>query len=299
MNSPRKIRAVQILIVALPLWLIGSGAFALYKYFEKQRLAELAEIKRFSQDISAENLEDNLRKIIQTIGERNLKNPRSLAATSSMLRGSLGPSNTGFSPLLIKTTTPFPIISCEIPGQSASLGPIWVITSYDSPPDSPGAEKNASGLVATLAVAEKLASSRLEKPIHFLLLPHANDPDSPVLETASIVANLIQNSADPTAIFCIEAMGDAERLILTSRDPEAIPTDAFAGLGEVKGAEITCLGDDFDLSSTLFELGLPAIRIATRPTLLPGEDDFAIPFAPTLAASTARLATLIRRLAEK
>ena len=91
-------------------------------------------------------------------------------------------------------------------------------------------------------------------------------------------------------------MAFAETLILTSRDTEATPVEEFVGLGKILGAEVTCLGDDFDLASTLYETGLPAIRIATRPTLLPEEKDDKIPFAPTLAASTGRLIQLIQRL---
>jgi hypothetical protein len=93
-------------------------------------------------------------------------------------------------------------------------------------------------------------------------------------------------------------MGDAEELILSSRDTEALPTTELDGLGKILGAEVICLGDDFDLASTLFEMNLSAIRVSTRPTLLPDENDDKLPFAPTLAASTGRLIELVNRLAK-
>ena len=96
-------------------------------------------------------------------------------------------------------------------------------------------------------------------------------------------------------------MGDAETLIFTSRDTTALPAIEFADLGKILGAEVICLGEDTDLASILFEIGLPAVRVATRPLLLPDEEDEAddkLPFAPTLAASSGRLIELVRRLAK-
>jgi hypothetical protein len=93
-------------------------------------------------------------------------------------------------------------------------------------------------------------------------------------------------------------MGDAETLILSSRDTTALPAVEFADLGKILGAEVICLGEDSDLASVLFEMGLPAVRVATRPMLLPDEADDKLPFAPTLAASSGRLIELVRRLAK-
>jgi hypothetical protein len=65
----------------------------------------------------------------------------------------------------------------------------------------------------------------------------------------------------------------------------------------VRGAEIVCIGDDADLASVLFEIGLPAVRVATRPQLTARDADATLPPAPVLAASTGRLLELIRRCA--
>ncbi len=189
------------------------------------------------------------------------------------------------------------MIQATVPGEKSIASPVWVLTSYDSPLGSRGAEKNASGLAATLAAAQALADATPSRPIRFLFIPHVNESEAPVLETALLVSQHI--SEKHSAILCVEAMASAETLILTSRDTEATPVEEFAGLGKILGAEVTCLGDDFDLASTLVETGLPAIRIATRPTLLPDEKDDMVPFAPTLAASTGRLVELIQRLSKE
>jgi hypothetical protein len=292
----KKFRLVPWLLVILPVWVIVSAGFGLFKYFSDEKSAALEEAQRFAQSVSAESLADDLKKIVNVIGERHAGKPDKLSATSSMIRGVLGPSNTGYEVKAVNGPGSFPILHIAIPSEKADSAPLWLLTSYDSPPGSRGAERNATGLAATLAAAQALAGDKPARPIHFLFIPHANDPDSPVVQTAFIASQLIGSA--PKAILCIEAMGDAETLIFTSRDATALPTIEFADLGEILGAEVICLGEDTDLASILFEVGLPAVRIATRPMLLPDEADDNLPFAPTLAASTGRLIELVRRLAK-
>lgn len=284
------------MLVILPLWLLASAGFALVKYFKDEKADAAMEEQRFARTVSAKSIADDLRKTISVIGERNTGNPGNLSATASMIAGSLGPSNTGYDVKRIKGPAGFPILMVEAKAREAEASPVWLLTSYDSPPGSRGAERNASGLAATLAAAQALADSSPAHPIRILFLPHANELDSPILDTALTVAEIIRTAAEPKAILCIEAMGDAETLILSSRDTTAIPSAEFQGLGKVLGAEVICLGEDFDLASTLFEMGLPAVRVGTRPMLLPEEKDEEIPFAPTVAASAGRLVELVKRL---
>jgi len=296
-DTGKKSRIIPWLLVILPLWLFVSAGLALVKYFKDEKADAAKEEQRFSRSVSAESIADDLRKTIGIIGERNTGNPEKLSAMASMIAGSLGPSNTGYEVKTIEGPAGFPILRVSVASENREAAPVWILTSYDSPPGSPGAEKNATGLAATMATAQALADSKPSHPIHFLFLPHANEADAPIVETALAVSALIKEAPAPKAILCVEAMGDAETIILSSRDTTAIPATEFAGLGKVLGADVTCLGDDFDLASTLFGMDLPAIRIATRPTLLPDEKDDKIPFAPTVAASAGRLVELIQRLA--
>jgi hypothetical protein len=295
-DEMRKFRLVPWLLVILPAWVIVSAGFGLFKYFSDEESAAIEEAQRFAKSVSGESMADDLNKIINVIGERHTGKPDKLSATSSMIRGVLGPSNTGYEVKAVNGPIAFPILHITIPSGKADAAPVWLLTSYDSPPGSRGAERNATGLAATLAAAQALAGDKPARPIHFLFLPHANDHDSPVAETALIASKLIGSAAK--AILCVEAMGDAETLILSSRDTTAIPAVDFADLGKILGAEVICLGEDTDLASVLFEMGLPAVRVATRPMLLPDEEDDKLPFAPTLAASSGRLIELVRRLAK-
>jgi hypothetical protein len=255
------------------------------------------EQERFAQNVSTPLLEDDLKKIVEVIGERNASSESAAAGLSraaSMIEGLLGPSNTGYAVRQTKGPLKWPLLQVTLTGKNPEAPPVWVLTSYDSRVGSRGAEANATGLAATLAAAQALARDKPLVSIHFVFLPHANDLDSPVIETAAKFAELAKS---PKAILCVEAMGAGEPLWLSSRDTTAMPLKLAAGLGAVYGTEVVCLGEDTDLASTLFEMNLPAVRVSTRPLLLPGETDEKPPFAPTVTASTGRLIELIRRCA--
>ncbi len=296
MPPKKRFRIVPWLLVILPLWLIASGVFALVKYFKAEDRKLVEEQQRFARTVSADSLADDLRKIIEVIGERNTEKPKNLSATASMIEGLLGPGNTGYNVGKIDGPAGFPIITAKADSINSSAPPIWILTSYDSPSGSRGAEKNATGLAATLALAQAVADSKLLRPIRFIILPHVNQSAAPIEETATTAYNLIQADTTPHAILCIEAMGEQEQLILTSQNPDNIPTKELSGLGTVQLPETTYQTEASDLATMLHNKGLPTLRIATRPTLLPSETDNRPPFAPTLTASTGRLIELTLRL---
>ena len=155
----------------------------------------------------------------------------------------------------------------------------------------------AVGVPGALDAAEALAGTKPEMDIHFVFFPHANDPESPVLETAEKFRRICTGPGKPKAILCVEAMGAGKSLWLSSRDTSAAPLSLVDGLGTVKGAEVICLGDDVDLASVLFQMDLPAVRVATRQIITPAEPDDSRPTAETLADATGRLVELIRRCA--
>jgi hypothetical protein len=273
------------------------GIHLLLKHERKESEKEQA---RFSQAISIPLLSDDLKKIITVIGERNVSSETAqtnLSRTASMIEGLLGPSNTGYAIKKHRGPANWPLLQATIRGKSEE-SPVWIVTSYDSRAGSRGAEANGSGLAATLAVAQALASEKPENSIHFLFLPHANDLESPVLDSAMIFRDLTKANP-PKAILAIEAMGSGETLWMTSRDTTAFPLQKIDGLGKIIGAEVACLGEDTDLASVLSQLDLPAVRIATRAIVTEEESDDREPFPPTVAASAGRLVELIRRVAAK
>lgn len=285
------------LLVVLPLWLIASGVFAMWYYFHRERKSELLEQERFATTVSQVSLEDDLRKIVEVIGERNGSSEKAaanLGRMASMIEGTLGPANTGYTVRRIAGPAEWPLLQVTLRGSDAEAKAVWVISSYDSRPGSPGVEANASGVAATLAAAQALAAEKPVTTVHFLFVPHANDPEGPVVETAAQVKSL---ATDAKAILCVESMGAGETLWLTSRDATAFPLGKVSGLGRIKGAEVVCLGEDQDLASVLFEMNLPAVRVATRPMVMPDESDAETGPPGFLSASAGRLVELIRRCA--
>lgn len=298
-ESKKRPIVVTLFLVLLPLWLLASGGGALWYYFHREKMDAQVEQERFVKAVSSSLIADDLRKFVEIIGERNVSEGKNLSRTASMIEGLLGPSNTGYAVKKNRGPAEWPLLQVTIKGQKPDHPPVWILTSYDSRSGSRGAEANATGLAATLAAAQALAHDKPIAPIHFLFLPHANDLESPVLETAAKFHEMAKPAGTPRAVLCVEAMGAGEPLWLTSRDVSAAPLALVSGLGAVYGAEVVCLGDDSDLASTLFEMDLPAVRVSTRAMLTAEDQDEKLPFAPTVAASTGRLIELIRRCASK
>ena len=297
-ESRKRPVVVTLFLVLLPLWLLGSGGGALWYYFHREKKQALVEQLRFIQAVSTPLMTDDLKKIVEVIGERNASSATAaanLSRTAAMIEGLLGPSNTGYAVKKSNGPADWPILQVTLTSKDPAAAAVWVFTSYDSRAGSRGAEANATGLAATLAAAQALAGDTPKFPVHFVFVPHANDLGSPVLETAAKLRALVKSAGIPKAVLCVEAMGAGEPLWLSSREVSAAPLGLISGLGAVYGAEVVCLGDDTDLASTLFEMGLPAVRVSTRTMLPPMEPDEKLPFTPTVAAATGRLIELIRR----
>jgi hypothetical protein len=303
MDEPsRRPRWVVLLLVLLPLWLVGSGIGAMWYYFHREKKQALVEQERFARNVSTPLLADDLRKIVEVIGERNASSDsarQNLSRAASMIEGLLGPTNTGYAVRRTSGPAAWPLLQVTLTGTDPQAPAVWVLTTYDSRAGSRGAEANATGLAATLAAAQSLARDKPKVSVHFVFLPHANDLQSPVVETGAKFLELVKPTGQPKAILCVESMGSGESLWLSSRDSTSVPLELVSGLGAVYGTEVVCLGEDTDLASALFEMDLPAVRVATRPLVTASEADDKLPFAPTVTASTGRLVELIRRCAAK
>lgn len=240
---------------------------------------------------------DHLQHIVAHIGERHgacEPAANALKQMATMIQTRLPAS---YAVESIAGPADWPLIHASLTSSSASAATIWIATTYDSHPTSLGVEANATGVAATLAAAIHLANHAPRANLHFVFLPHLNDPESPILENVTQLRDLITQHPQPNAILCIEAMGANESLWVSSRDPQATPLRLIGELGSVRGAEVVCLGEDTDLASLLFQMDLPAVRVATRPIVTASEPDLTLPAAATLAASSGRLVAFIHRCA--
>lgn len=298
-SSEKASPVAKIFLVALPLGLIISIVIALWWGAERQLKVARQDSEFFERTVAENDVSDTLHKLFDLIGERNGSSEstaQALTATAATIDGLLGPSNTGYDIQRVAGPADWPIIIARIPEPKKNAPPIWVVTSYDTRPGSPGSEANTTGLAATLATARALVNQARIDDIRFAFIPHLNDPEAPILETSTTFQN--QLTTPPRAIFCIEAMGNDSPLWVTSRDTTLPALQLASGIGEIHGAETICLGEDSDLSSILFDIGLPAIRVATRPIVLTTEPDDTPPSAARVATAASRLVTLIKRAAK-
>lgn len=290
------------LFIGLPVWLVLSAGFAIWFQLRKgaDETSDVPE-RRFVQMVSEKQVADDLEKLLGPIGERNGSSEtsaRNLGRAAAFISGSLGPSNTGYNVSRHRGPADWPLIEVSVPGTKTAAPPLWLVAAYDSPPVSPGAENNTSGVAALLAAARELAADETRIPIRLVFLPHFNDPDSPKLETARILLDHIGKSGGASRILCVETMGLSPSLWLTARDTQLIPpAENLLNLATVHGAETVCLSDDSDLASLLHEIGLPALRIATGPVFPVSEAPEKLPAPDILTRSATALVELVRRLA--
>jgi hypothetical protein len=284
----------------VPLGLVITSGLGLWLHFKGKAVAEQVEQARFTTTINADLLHDDMSKMLSFVGERHVSSPagiQGLNRAAAMIGGSLGPANAGYKVESIAGPqvgeNRWPILIATLRGKDESAGPLWIVAPYDSRPGSPGAEGNASGVVSVMAAAHALANSSPKRAVHFAFVPHAYDAEAPVME---IQKQLAQRIGKASTVLVVEAMGAAEKLMISSRDAGNSVLQQAAGLGEVVGAEVICLEDDFDLSATLFELGLPAARVSTRRVVKADEADATAPDPAVHVAATRSLVALIERL---
>lgn len=296
----RRDRRVVLLLTLVPLWLVVSSAGGIWLYLRHQKKEAEAERARFASPVSAAELADDAGKLTGFAGERHpgtAGGVQGLYRAAAMIEGSLGPGNAGYRVERSRgPSTPsgnWPLLKATVHGKNPKLPPLWVVAAYDSRAGSPGAEANATGVASLLAAARALAGFAPDRSIRFCFIPHGCDPDSPVVATLDLLRKEI---GDAHAVLAVEAMGAGGSLWVSSREAENPVLSSVGGLGETVGAETICLEDDFDLSSVLFEAGLPAVRVSTRGIVAASEDDSRLPDPAVHEASTKGLVELIRRL---
>jgi len=297
-SSPPSRRVVALLVL-LPLWLFVSSGIGLFLWWRREASAEAVEPAKFATPVEAERLADDMRKLVRIVGERHVQSEAGaygLTRAAAMIEGTLGASNAGYRVETLRGPATgsgsWPLIVATLPGDHRPA--VWVVAGYDSRPGSPGVEANASGLASVMAVADALAGDSPGRPVCFAFVPHAYDREAPVLPAL----DLLRSRAEGVGVMLVvEATGAGGELQVSSRDARALALPALDSRATVVGAESICLEDDVDLSSVLFEIGLPAIRVATRRVVGAGEADDRLPDPEEHATATRKLAELVRALA--
>lgn len=292
---PKRSRWVTVMLVALPLWLLVSAVFGVWWSFQLQEKKDREKANRFSRLVSRKEIEGDLRILLDTIGERHALRGIGLTRTAAWIDGSLGPSNAGYD--MKRVAGPdtgmgsWPVEHAVLLGNHKAPG-VWVVAAYDSPGGSKGGERNASGVVALMAVAQTMATETPGRPVHFVFVPHGSDPAAPVAEMAGVVRRMIHDEGGASAVLCVEAMGLGQDLRVT---PFNASNPAAGVLGELGGV-VPADGKETGLAAELAKLGMPALAVSSSGSLPSPEDDSAGPDASRVAASSGCLVEWIRRI---
>lgn len=295
-EKARPVRWVRVLLALLPAWLLVSAVVAVWGYFQRERELELERNESFAREVSAQGIADDLRKLGEVIGERNPSSPTAsanLSRAASMIEGVLGPSNTGYAVRRIAGPSEWPLLQTTLQGTDAQAAALWVVCGYDSPHGTEGAALlEASGLSASLAAAQSLAGGRPRRTVHFVFVPHARDPQSPVKETMEILLRTIDA---PAIIWWIDVMGTADELRVSPCGEHRPVEGPLLGLGRIITDEPAPVA--VALLAKLAGPGLGVSRVATAAPGTEGRPMPAPPEASRVAASAGRLVEWIRRQA--
>ncbi len=145
-----------------------------------------------------------------TVGERTTARPAALARAADYLRSSL--AATGLEPR--RQTYAVGGVECEnvwleLPGTARPDRVVVVGAHYDSPPGSPGADDNASGTAALLALARALAGVRPERTLRLVGFVNEEPPHYRTATMGSVVfaRSCRQARLNVVAMVCLESLG--------------------------------------------------------------------------------------------
>lgn len=299
-REQRKRRWLPVLLVVLPLWLVVSGGVGLWLGFRNDREQARLEQARHARNVDAASMADDVRKLVEVVGRRDTSDEagrRGLSRAAVMIEGALGAGNAGYP--VVKSAGPetgggsWPMLEVATGGEERPA--LWVVAAYDT--RGGGVEANSTGVAAVLAAARALAGAGVRRELRVALVPHGFAAGGPARQGAELLRERIRSQGGALQVLCVESMGAGEDLWLSGRDPESPAFRAVAGLGKVVGAGDAGLDDGFDLATCLAELGVPAVRVATRGRVAAEDSARAIPEQRVLAAAAGRLVELARRLA--
>lgn len=306
---------IRFLLVALPAGLFVFGVGAMFVSHQRAKTAptdpneairlEAASLKRGPVDRA--DLARSLEMLATRIGERHAAKPDSLESAALWFESTVGPANLGY---LVERHV-FEIgegrevrnLIAELPGRERRKEIIVVGAHYDSLPGSPGANDNASGVAALVALARTFAGDPQERTIRFVAF--ANGAGALDDTTGSLVyANRCRGRGETVvAMLSLDSIGrvpDAGTVSFTGA------ADAYYFIDSARGAFDKAAGvpasAPSDASAPAAEgttdqeafakAGYPAVAAVVSPAPAPAANDAADP--DTLAKITIGLERILR-----
>jgi hypothetical protein len=223
-----------------------------------------------TRDINGESLMDDVRKLTKVVGERNFRNEETrshLRVAAKMIEGGLSPQNTGFrvnrSTAEVAYDQQWSIYWVEVKGKKAPEEVVWLFAGYDSPISSTGAELNATGVAALLALGQSLANATPDRTVRLAFLPHAYEENFPLSETARMFNKaIVESGGQAIHVLHVTRMGLGGGVMTTAEAP--------AANGQERSYRASASMDSFaspggELGRLLMEWKLPVAEVFTVP----------------------------------
>lgn len=150
----------------------------------------------------AAELSRDVRALASDIGERSISSPGSRERAASWLEASLRAA--GLAPSVLKGN-----VTAELRGSSIPEEIVIVGAHYDSVSGSPGANDNATGVAATLALARRFAGTSLQRTLRFVAFV---DEEPPAFGTDAMGSRIDaracrERGEDVVAMLSLETLG--------------------------------------------------------------------------------------------
>lgn len=172
----RRILLSAGLLAGLAAAVIGAGQLFITRMPGPSFKGALPAISAAQSEL-AKRLESHVRTLAGEIGERNLSRYSALLRAADYIETSF--ISAGFRP----ASQRFQVhgksvrnIEAEIPGSESDLGIVVVGAHYDSVEGSPGANDNATGVGAVLALARLLNGRALRRSVRFVAFVNEEPP---------------------------------------------------------------------------------------------------------------------------
>ncbi len=221
MGKPSSGLIVRVCLLGLPIGIILLGAGSVYvtefvmAEEGTETAAPLARPGWRASSVKAltpENLREHVDVLTKRIGERHSQKFANLESTRFYLESTLGPSNLGYRVRQRSFEAggqTFANVEAELPGRKLATEVIVIGAHYDSAPGTVGADDNASGVAALLALAEAFQAQPQARSIRFVGFVNEEPPWFQTDDMGSLrYARLLEREGvDVVAMISLESLG--------------------------------------------------------------------------------------------
>ncbi len=211
---------IRFLLVALPGGLLVMGVFAIIGSHMKKEvepldtntLTSLEGAAMLRRPVSREDLERTVTTLATRIGERHTAKPEALEGAALWIESSLSGGNMGYQVerhVFDAGETEVRNLIAEIPGKERRQEIVVVGAHYDTVPGSPGANDNATGVAALLALARAFTGDQQTRTLRFVAFANEEPPHFQTATMGSrVYAQRCRSRGEQiVAMLCLESMG--------------------------------------------------------------------------------------------